>query len=195
MGTMNALTYQTAETPTIQLKSVNNNMLKVHSRPLEDGINHEAFRQMEKGQLPDLREFCLTLVNIMRGMGAPTSAREFVDILESLPVLDESEIKGLLEHSVSRHVLVSGDRLEVVLNHWKPTKASHIHGHPSGGCLFKLLCGKAEEVRYAPHSSGKLLGFASYRAGDMGYIDNEMAHHQVGNPYGRPAVSIHIYLK
>lgn len=53
----------------------------------------------------------------------------------------------------------------------------------------------AEEVRYAPDTSRKLLGFASYRSGDMAYIDDGMAFHQVGNPYGRPAVSIHIYLK
>lgn len=183
---MRALTYQTAETLNIQ---------KVHSRPVEDGINHEAFTQMAEGQLPDLRDFCLTLVKSMRGIGAPTSAREFVELLVALPRLDETAIKGLMKHPVSRHVLVSGDRMELVLNHWKPTRASDIHGHPSGGCLFKLLYGKVEEVRYAPGPSGKLMGFNSYRAGDMGYIDNGMAYHQVGNPYGRPAVSIHIYLK
>ena len=192
---MNALTYQTAEAPTIHLNGVNKSISKVHSRTLEYGIRHEAFKQMSEARLPDLRDFCLTLVNRMRGIGAPTSAREFVQLLDKLPELDEQAIKGLLKHPVSRHVLVSTDSMEVVLNHWKPTKASDIHGHPSGGCLFKLLYGKVEEVRYAPHSSGKLLGFNSYRAGDVGYIDNDMAHHQVGNPYGRSAVSIHIYLK
>ena len=183
---MNALTYQTAETL---------NFRRVHSRPVEDGINHEAFTQMAEGQLPDMRDFCLSLVKSMRGMGASASASEFVEELDALPTLDEWAIRGLLKHPVSRHVLVSGDRMELVLNHWKPTKASDIHGHPSGGCLFKLLYGKVEEVRYASGPSGELLGFNSYRVGDMGYIDNGMAHHQVGNPYGRPAVSIHIYLK
>lgn len=192
---MNALRYQSAEAPTIRLSGVNNSLRKVHSRSLEDGINHDAFRQMENGQLPDLRDFCLTLVNTMRGIAAPVSASEFVEVLDSLPVLEQEAVKGLLKNPASRHVLVSGERLEVVLNHWKPTKASDIHGHPSGGCLFKLLYGKAEEVRYEPQDSGRLLGFASFRAGDMGYIDDAMAHHQVGNPYGRSAVSIHIYLK
>jgi hypothetical protein len=183
---MNVLTYNSAE---------NRSILKVHPKTKEEGINHGKFYQMAEGILPDLREFCLTLAESMSGAVAPTSAKEFVPELDTLPELDENAIKGLLKSPETRHVLVSGERLEIVLNLWKPGKASDIHGHPSGGCLFTLLYGKAEEVRYSPQSSKKLLGFASYRPGDMAYIDDGMAFHQVGNPYGRPALSIHIYLK
>ena len=183
---MNTITYNPAESRSI---------FKVHPKTKEEGINHEKFYQMAEGKLPDLREFCLTLTESMNGAGAPTSAKEFVSELDALPGLDENTIKDLLKNPETRHVLVSGERLEIVLNLWKPGKASNIHGHSSGGCLFKLLYGKAEEVRYTPQSSKKLLGFASYRSGDMAYIDDGIAYHQVGNPYGRPAVSIHIYLK
>ena len=166
-----------------------------HPEPVEEGINHEAFHEMAEGQLPDLREFCLTLAGIMQDARAPESAKDLAPVLNALPELDEKAIEGLIKSPVTRHVLISGERFEVVLNLWRPGKASDIHDHPSGGCIFKVLCGKVEEVRHTPQTSPKLLGFASYRTGDLGYIDNKMAYHQVGNPYGRPAVSIHVYLK
>lgn len=192
---MNTSTYHSAQDAFIYQRGDIRTYLGNRPKPFEEGINHEVFHEMEEGQLPDLREFCLILAGIMQGARAPESARDLVPVLNALPELDENAIEGLLKNPVTRQVLISGERFEVVLNHWKPGKASDIHGHPSGGCVFKLLYGKVEEVRYTPQTSPKLLGFASYRRGDLGYIDNKMAYHQVGNPYGRPAVSIHLYLK
>jgi hypothetical protein len=58
-----------------------------------------------------------------------------------------------------------------------------------------VLYGKLEELRYTPEHSPKLLGFNSYRSGNTGYIDDRIAYHQVGNPYGTSAISLHVYFK
>jgi len=192
---MNTSIYPSAKASYIHRQGVIRSFLAIQSEPAKERINSEAFNQMAAGHLPDLRELCLTLDGIMQDARAPKSAQELVPVLSALPVLDEIAIKILRKNPVTRHVLISGERYEVVLNHWKPGKASDIHGHPSGGCLFKLLYGKVEEVRYTPEIFPKVLGFTSYRTGNLGYIDNDTAFHQVGNPYGRSAASIHIYLK
>jgi len=185
---MNTSTYHPAEA---SLTSFQTN----HPQTVKGEINHEAFFQMAEGQLPDLRELSLTLAGIMHGGRAPETAKDLLPLLNELPPLDEHEVKGLQKLSATRFVLISGERFELVLNHWKPGRATDIHGHPSGGCIFRLLHGKVEEIRYAPGPSRKFLGFVSYKNGDLGNIDNDTALHQVGNPYGRSAVSIHIYLK
>ncbi|MCK5468956.1 MAG: cysteine dioxygenase family protein [Cyclobacteriaceae bacterium] len=161
----------------------------------EDPISRNMAFQMATGRIPDLRELCLELADTFINNSAPYSAMLFVPVLKRLQMLDREQIKRLMKNPQTRHVLVSTNRFELVLNLWKPGKASEIHGHPGGGCVFKLLQGKLEELRFTPDHSSKLMGTSSLRSGDMAYIDNSIAYHQVGNPYGSPAISIHAYLK
>ena len=192
---MNTSTYYPAEASHTYNRNHIRSFKTSTPETVKEDINQEAFYQMAEGQLPDLREFCLTLAGIMGSAGAPESAEDLLPLLDTLPLINEKEIAALQKLSTNRFVLISGERFELVLNHWKPGRATDIHGHPSGGCIFKLLTGKVEEVRYTPAPSSKFLGFVSYKSGDLGNIDNATAYHQVGNPYGRSAVSIHIYLK
>lgn len=150
---------------------------------------------MVTGQIPDLWDSMQELARIVEEQHAPFSPGQFVPVLENQQTFDRDQVAQFLKNTETRHVLFSSSTLEVVLIHWKPGKASDIHGHPDGGCLFKLLFGKLEELRYTPEQSPRLLGFNSYRSGRMAYIDNRMAYHQIGNPYGSSAVSLHIYLK
>jgi len=151
--------------------------------------------QMAAGQLPDLWEVCQAIETRYRELNAPFSAIDFLPVLEQLEPLAGEQAGIFLKNRDTRHVLITNDRMEVVLIHWKPGKASDVHGHGGKGCLFKLLKGKLEELRYTPESSPKLMGFNSYRSGDIAYIDDHTAYHQVGNPYGSSAITLHIYLK
>ncbi|MGW8316390.1 MAG: cysteine dioxygenase [Bacteroidales bacterium] len=152
-------------------------------------------RKMVTGEIPDLWGFCLEFAEKLNSDGQTDSAMSFIPLMQALDTLEKDEVEKCLKNPETRHVLASNERVEVILIHWKPGKASDIHGHPEGGCLFKLLYGKLEELRYTPEKSPKLLGFNSYRKGSLAYIDNQMAYHQVGNPYGTSAISLHIYLK
>ena len=158
-------------------------------------LNPDIEYQMATGQLPDLRELCLKMAAIFNHGAAPFSPLQFIPILKELKVLDQEQVKRFIKNPASRQVLVSGELFELVLNLWKPGRASEIHGHPGEGCLIKLLQGKLEELRYTPEPSSKLLSMSSLRSGDMAYIDDGIAYHQVGNPYGSPAISLHLYLK
>ena len=166
------------------------------SRSSQTGLlNPETAYQMASGQLPDLRDLSHEVENILNHNVAPYSALHFVPVLKGLKNLDKEQVKRFIKNPEQRHVLLSNEFFELVLNLWKPGRATDIHGHPGEGCLFKLLQGKLEELRYTPERSSKLLSMNSLRSGDMAYIDNSFAYHQVGNPYGSPAVSLHVYLK
>ncbi len=158
-------------------------------------LNPELAYQMASGLLPDLRELCLNMEDILKNNMAPFSALHFIPAMKGLKEIDKDQVKKYLKNQETRHVLFSNEYFELVLNLWKPGRATDIHGHPGGGCLFKLLAGKMEELRYTPERSPKLLSMNSLRSGAMTYIDNSIAYHQVGNPYGSPAISIHVYLK
>jgi predicted metal-dependent enzyme (double-stranded beta helix superfamily) len=88
---------------------------------------------------------------------------------------------------------MNNDLLKVVLIHWKPGKVSNIHGHPSGGCVFKMLHGKVEELRYSTGEDQKIISSNGYRKGSIAYIDDRLGYHAVGNPFGSSAVSLHAY--
>jgi predicted metal-dependent enzyme (double-stranded beta helix superfamily) len=151
--------------------------------------------QMATGQIPDLWDVCMAMAGTFNEAHKVNSAMQFIPVMQNLQAPEQEQVKRFLKNPETRQVLISNDHLEVVLIHWKPGKVSEIHGHPRGGCLFKLLQGKLEEIRYTPEKSPKLLATTSYRSGSMAYIDDRIAYHQVGNPYGSPAISLHVYLK
>jgi hypothetical protein len=153
------------------------------------------FDQMAKGRIPDLMDVCLKMTIFFNHKQAPYSAMQLIPVMQNVPAIGSEQARRFINNRETRHVLMSDDRFELVLIHWRPGKASDIHGHPGGGCLFKLLHGKLEELRYAPEPSGRLLSTTSLRSGHMAYIDDQMAYHQVGNPYGTSAISLHLYLK
>lgn len=158
-------------------------------------LNTSIEYQMASGQLPDLREACLKMADIFTHNAAPYTPLHFVPVLKELKVLNLEQVRKFVRNPESRQVLASNEYFDLVLNHWKPGRASDIHGHPGEGCLFVLLHGKLEELRYTPDRSSKLMSMNSLRTGDMAYIDDRIAHHQVGNPYGSPAISLHVYIK
>ena len=161
----------------------------------KDPLYQDVAFQMGTGRIPDLREVCIELADTFNIFSAPYSAMQFVPVLQRLHTLDQEQVKSFTKNPQTRHVLVSTDQFEVVLNLWKPGKISDIHGHPGSGCVFKLLHGKLEELRFTPVRFPRLISTSSLRNGSIAYIDDGLAYHQVGNPYGSPAISLHAYLK
>lgn len=159
----------------------------------ESLLTPNAIFQMATGQIPDLWNICLELANTFYNYKAPYSAIQFVPVMQQVQPLNKKQVSQFLKNPETRQVLVDNDLIRIVLIHWKPGKVSNIHGHPKGGCVFKVLQGKLEELRHAPDPSHKLLSSSTYRAGSMAYIDDKMGFHQVGNPYGSSAISLHVY--
>jgi len=151
--------------------------------------------QMAVGQLPDLRDLCLVLANRADRKRTPFTVSDLVHFLTAMPALNEDELKRFVKNSETHPVLVNNDRFKIILIHWKPGEVTSIHGHSGTECVFKLLKGKLEEHRHTPDQKATLLSSSSYRPGAIAYLNDDMAYHQVGNPYGTSAISLHVYLK
>lgn len=159
----------------------------------ENLINPNALYQMASGKLPDLWEICYRLYHSFFEKNALYNALQFIPILKENLSIDPLQLERFMENPETNHVLIQNDLLKVVLIHWKPGKYSNVHGHPAGGCVFKVLHGKIEEKRFTPDSNSDLLAVSTYERGGMGYIDDQMAYHAVGNPFSTSAISLHVY--
>ena len=159
----------------------------------ENLINPNALYQMASGKLPDLWEICYRLYHSFFEKNALYNALQFIPILKENLSIDPLQLERFMENPETNHVLIQNDLLKVVLIHWKPGKYSNVHGHPAGGCVFRVLHGKIEEKRFTPDSNSDLLAVSTYERGGMGYIDDQMAYHAVGNPFSTSAISLHVY--
>lgn len=144
-------------------------------------------------EVPELIHIVLELKGTFYKNRAPFKALQFVPVLKGFSLQDRDQKKRIAENPAHRHILIQNGLLKVVLIYWNPGDYSPIHGHPAGGCVFKVLSGKLEEKRYSPDTEQHLLAVSKYRTGSMGYIDDIMAYHAVGNPFKEPAISIHAY--
>ncbi len=153
----------------------------------------EAAKEISTQSIPDMRPICRALYGtFLDGMG-PFSALQFVPVFKKLDGMNHTGVQQLLDHPKTNHVLVKNEFLKVVLIHWKPGSTSKIHGHPSGGCVFKVLAGKLEEKRFSPDSLQTHLATSEVHTGSIAYIDDDLAYHAVGNPFNESAISIHAY--
>lgn len=164
--------------------------------PVEDHenlMNPNALYQMASGKLPDLWEICHQLYHTFFEKNASQNALQFISVLKNKISIDPMQLERFMENPETNHVLIQNELLKVVLIHWKPGKYSNVHGHPAGGCVFKVLHGKIEEKRFTPDSNADLVAVSTYERGGMGYIDDQMAYHAVGNPFDSSAISLHVY--
>lgn len=158
-----------------------------------DLLTEEARYEMASGNIPDLSGVCVALYRTFLKENAPGNALQFAPVLKDLGGLDTETVKRFVKNPRTNHVLVQNDLLKVVLIHWEPGKHSGIHGHAKGGCVFKVLRGNIIEKRYSPDDAQQMLSATTCGAGSIAYIDDEMAHHSVGNPFGMSCISLHAY--
>ena len=142
---------------------------------------------------PALESLNRELYNTFLTNDAPYNALQFVPVLQTLNSLGHLEAERLLDNPQSSHVLMQNALLKAVLILWQPGKFSSIHGHPRGGCTFKVLYGKLVEKRYTTDDTQQLLSVSTLQTGSMAYIDDDMGYHAVGNASSTAAISIHVY--
>ena len=164
-----------------------------HNSDNKDVLTTRALYQMLLGQIPDLWEVCFDLYNTFFNKTGPYTAMQFVPVLKKLVSISNLDLERFIKNPDTNHVLIQNELLKVVLIHWPSGKFSNIHGHPTGGCVFKVIHGRLEEKRYNTDGSPKLLVVSTYHNGGIGYIDDQMAYHAVGNPFNKPAISLHAY--
>ncbi len=159
----------------------------------QDWITEEAALKIALGQMPDLRSFCLSLYNIFGKSDKVPSVLHSVPVLQRLEERPIGDWKAFAKIEGHKQVLIDNKVMKAILISWPKSKTSDIHGHPQGGCVFKVLRGSLREFRYTPDELQKLLAVSNYRKGGIGFINDEIGYHAVGNPFEIPAVSIHVY--
>lgn len=145
-------------------------------------------------EIPDLTGFCNELHLKTRQRPGHSSAMDFTRILTRIK-LASTFVDRFKKRNSQSYVLVDNNELKVSLILWKPGKISSIHGHPKGGCLFKVLHGSLIETRYSTDAIPQVQSIAKLDQNDLGYIDDGLGFHAVGNPFEEMAISIHAYAK
>jgi hypothetical protein len=145
------------------------------------------------GKIPDLYSFCVKLLDTFLHSNLPYSVLQFVPILKEMRPLSDVELKRLVEHTESKHILINNDLLKVVLVVWKPEDNSENYGHLKERCVFRVLNGSVEEQRYASSKKQKLLAKSTYHSDSLAYLDKSLGYHLVLSPLQHPTVSIHVY--
>jgi len=141
-----------------------------------------------------LSNICYRLM--IKAISAPlnSTAQNFEPIMDGTGTINPIEWKFLAKEPQKKKVLVDNRFLKVIIFHWAPGDETEIHGHPKGSCLIKVLKGKVQELRYNPNDQ-KFLTEKIYGPQESGYIDDSLALHSVKNPFNKPAVTLHAYLK
>ena len=155
-------------------------------------FSQEVREGFKSGSIPNLEIACYNLINTFTANNYPFKATQFLPILDSIQ-LTSVEINQFLQNPVKKNVLVQNDLIKIVLIHWPSNAFAPIHGHPIGGCVFKVLAGSFMETRYSSNEDRKPLSKSKFMKGAMAYIDDTMALHAIENPFKKPAVSLHIY--
>ncbi len=170
------------------------NLIKERSRLIpKNWITQEAVIKIALGQIPDLRSVCLSLYHMFGNADQKKSVIQAIPILHDLISWPSANWDTLRPSSKNSHLLINNKIMKAILIFWPKSGLGNIHGHPKGGGVFQLLKGSIEEWRYTTDESPKLLSVSTYQKGSVGFINDEMGYHAVGNPFDSPAVTLHVY--
>jgi len=148
--------------------------------------------EIANGIFPDLEKVCYNLIDTFRINNFPFKAVQFLEVLKNV-YLTKSDVNQLVNHRAKKHILVENELIKIVLIFWQPNDLASVHGHPTGGCVLKVLEGKLVEKRYSADDRLRLLSKSTYTKSAMAYIDDTMALHSVANPFKKHAISLHVY--
>lgn len=160
---------------------------------VEDILTKDALVEMDYYTIPDLSKVCLDLYQTFFEKESTNTATNFIPVLKEMENISPTALDIFELNQQTNHVLVENGLLKVVLIHWTPGQVSNIHGHAAGGCVFKVLKGSVEELRYTSDESPQLLASSTFHKGGMAYIDDRMGFHAVSNPFNSSAVTLHVY--
>ena len=94
--------------------------------------------------------------------------------------------------SYNRSVIKKNNFMELVIITWDINQDTPKHGHPTGGCIFKVLEGNINEHFYETMECNNYK-IHQFKKNDSSYIDNSLGYHLMTNQYDKVCVSLHIY--
>jgi len=116
--------------------------------------------------------------------------KDLFDWFDSIELEGYEDLVAFDDQDYNRVMIIESDAYDLLLCCWKPGQGSPLHGHPSCGCLMKMLIGRLNEEQYL---DGILLSSNQYQKHVTAYITDEIALHKVSNETLENAVSLHLY--
>ena len=99
----------------------------------------------------------------------------------------------------SRNLLGASELFELLLLCWNPGQRSPIHNHEGQRCWMATLEGTIEETHYrpCPDGTGPMQPGArrTFAPGQVAFISDDIALHEIAPSNGSPGVSLHLYSK
>lgn len=94
-------------------------------------------------------------------------------------------------NNIHRNKIISNELLDIYIISWNKYYKSNTHYHTDGGCWFKVLDGKLEQLI---HSNSYI--YSNFlNKNDVFYIDNKIGPHSIKNIGNKHAYTLHIYSK
>jgi predicted metal-dependent enzyme (double-stranded beta helix superfamily) len=132
---------------------------------------------------------------------APRSRESYDELLQGIR-FGIDEIRGFCHFSqdfYTRNLIARTDSYEILALCWEPGQISPVHDHAGSDGWVCGMDGALEEVWFECNvdADGKAKlergRAATLTPGAIGYINDDMAWHTVGNVGDKPAVSLHFY--
>ena len=102
------------------------------------------------------------------------------------------------ERTYARNLVCLGELFELLVICWQPGQASPVHNHQGQRCWMAVLEGKIQETHFRPAPGGgpaplETGPIKAFPGGEVAFITDEIALHEI-RPLGPgPAVSLHLY--
>jgi len=108
----------------------------------------------------------------------------------------------------TRNLIFSNDTFELMVLYWKPGQETRIHDHAASRCWASTLAGETTESVYIPYYASDekpstdpnvcpdfiLSNKAVHKVGDVGYIEDDLGVHKLGNnSCEHDAITLHLY--
>lgn len=143
-----------------------------------------------------------SLSSLLEALGkAPRSRESYDELLQGIG-FGIDEIRGFCHFSpgfYTRNLIARTDDYEMLALCWEPGQISPVHDHAGSDGWVRGMDGAIEEVRYActVAADGKAKlergSAATLAPGGIGYINDDIAWHTVGNAGDSRAVTLHFY--
>ena len=113
-------------------------------------------------------------------------------LLDKYNYNDWKEYRKLNDNTYEKNLIFRNKDYEMFLICWNKNQFSGIHNHSENGCIYKVVEGQLSEFLYDPNNLN-LKQSTSFNTNSVGYIDDNIGYHKMGNDLRKPACSIHIY--
>jgi cysteine dioxygenase len=116
---------------------------------------------------------------------------ESIKIVENYTYDDWKYYINFNEENYKKNLVFRNKYIEAFVVCWLPGQKTKIHNHSENGCIFKILEGNMEEIKYDSKNL-KILTKNKVIKNDIRYIDNSIGLHKMINN-DEKTVSLHIY--